>query len=148
MYIRFSNSIPNRILFLITSPYKKESSGYEIAMCDTPYKRPIICCLSTICCPCAQWYTRRIILNYDMTQYKLWQGYYDGPQCCARSCPNAPITIKSGTYGEEKCPNLFLCLEVYVYIYLSGCGWNNHFLIFFLGLDSFYFVVLLEYRKA
>jgi len=47
-----------------------------------------------------------------MTKYKLWQGYHDGPQCCARTCPGAPITIEAGTYGEQDCPNLFLCLEV------------------------------------
>ena len=37
-----------------------------------------------------------------------------GPHCFARHCPGAPCTIKSGTYGEDKCPNCFLCLEVWV----------------------------------
>jgi hypothetical protein len=97
-----------------SNPHTNESSGYEISMCEAPYKRPITCCLSTLCVPCSQWYVRRVVLHNDMTKYKLWQGYHDGPQCCARSCPNAPITIKSGTYGEQDCPNFFLCLEVYV----------------------------------
>jgi hypothetical protein len=34
------------------------------------------------------------------------------PHCCARRCPGAPITIEAGTYGEEKCPNSFLCAEI------------------------------------
>jgi hypothetical protein len=38
--------------------------------------------------------------------------------CPARHCPGAPITIQSGTYGEDKCPNLFLCAEVTC---LGGC---------------------------
>jgi hypothetical protein len=95
-------------------PHTKESSGYEISMCEAPCRRPITCCFATVCVPCAQWHARRVVLEYDMSKYKLWQGYHDGPQCCARVCPNAPITIRSGTYGEEKCPNLFLCFEVYV----------------------------------
>ena len=95
-------------------PHTKESSGYEISMCEAPCRRPITCCFATLCVPCAQWHARRVVLQYDMSKYKLWQGYHDGPQCCARVCPKAPIIIRSGTYGEQKCPNLFLCLEVYV----------------------------------
>jgi hypothetical protein len=52
------------------------------------------------------------VLGGDMTKYKLWQGFHDGPHCCARRCPGAPIVIESGTYGEQDCPNAFLCLEV------------------------------------
>jgi hypothetical protein len=37
-----------------------------------------------------------------------------GPHCFARRCPGAPCTIQSGTYGEENCPNCFLCLEVWL----------------------------------
>ena len=48
-----------------------------------------------------------------MSKYKLWQGYHDGPQCMARRCPGAPITIEAGTYGEQNCPEAFLCLEVW-----------------------------------
>jgi hypothetical protein len=36
----------------------------------------------------------------------------------AHHCPGAPITITSGTYGEDKCPELFLCAEVTC---LGGC---------------------------
>jgi hypothetical protein len=52
------------------------------------------------------------------TSNHLNRGYHDGPQCFARTCPSAPITIEAGTYGEQDCPNLFLCLEVTV---LGGC---------------------------
>jgi hypothetical protein len=94
------------------APHTKESSGYEISMLEAPCRRPCTCILSTVCVPCAQWYVRRAVLGYDMSKYKLWQGYHDGPQCCARTCPSAPITIRSGTYGEQDCPYLFLALEV------------------------------------
>jgi hypothetical protein len=83
-------------------------------------RRPIHCCLYTICAPCGQWILRRQLLDYDMTKYKLWQGYHDGPKCCATRCPGAPITIESGTYGESKCPNAFLCAEVWC----LGCIWS------------------------
>lgn len=47
---------------------------------------------------------------------------YDVPKITlpsvARRCPGAPCTIKSGTYGEEKCPQAFLCAEVWC---LGGC---------------------------
>ena len=36
----------------------------------------------------------------------------------ARRCPGAPITIEAGTYGEDKCPNTCLALEVTI---LGGC---------------------------
>lgn len=73
-----------------------------------------MCCFSTICLPCGQFIVRRRALGGDMTRYRLWQGYHDGPHCLARYCNGAPITIQSGTYGEDRCPNFFLCLEVSV----------------------------------
>lgn len=90
-----------------------ESSGWRISMLWAPIRRPLECCCATVCLPCGQWYVRRRALGGDMSKYKLWQGYHDGPQCCARRCPGAPITIESGTYGESSCPDLFLCLEVW-----------------------------------
>jgi hypothetical protein len=75
-------------------------------------KRPLHCCLYTACAPCGQWHLRRQALGGDMTQYKLWQGVHDGPKCCATRCEGAPCTIRSGTYGKQDCPNVFLGLEV------------------------------------
>lgn len=86
--------------------------GWQLAMMGTPCRRPLVCCAATACPCAAQWYARHQALQGDMTRYKLWQGYHDGPQCLARRCPSAPLTIKSGTYGEQKCPHAFLCLEV------------------------------------
>lgn len=86
--------------------------GWRITMLQAPSARPVVCCFATFC-PCAgQWMARYQALRGDMTKYKLWQGYHDGPQCCARRCPSAPITIQAGTYHEQDCPRLFLCLEV------------------------------------
>jgi hypothetical protein len=86
--------------------------GWQLDMMGTPCRRPFVCCAATACPCAAQWYARRQALQGDMTRYKLWQGYHDGPQCLARRCPSAPITIESGTYGEQSCPHAFLCLEV------------------------------------
>uniref|UniRef100_A0A7S4SQV2 Uncharacterized protein n=1 Tax=Ditylum brightwellii TaxID=49249 RepID=A0A7S4SQV2_9STRA len=93
-------------------PYTNESSGWSISMLRAPCVHPFTCCFVSLCIPCGQWFVRRRALGGDMSRYKLWQGYHDGPQCCARICPNAPITIEAGTYGEQDCPNAFLCLEV------------------------------------
>mmetsp|Transcript_26800 Transcript_26800/g.38019 ORF Transcript_26800/g.38019 Transcript_26800/m.38019 type:complete len:302 (-) Transcript_26800:192-1097(-) len=95
-------------------PHTYESSGYEISALQVPVRRPISCCAYMICLPCGQWHLRRQVLGGDMTKYKLWQGYHDGPHCCARQCPSAPITIEAGTYGEQDCPDFFLCLEVWI----------------------------------
>jgi len=86
--------------------------GWQIPMIMTPIKTPLRCCFYTACAPCGQWWLRKKLLNNDMTKYKLWQGYHDGPHCLATRCPNAPITIKAGTYNEHKCPNTFLAAEV------------------------------------
>ena len=94
-------------------PETTESGGWRITMLESPLKRPLACCGAMTCCPCGQWYLRRQALGGDMSKYKLWQGYHDGPQCMARRCPGAPITIQSGTYGEQNCPEAFLCLEVW-----------------------------------
>lgn len=96
-----------------SDPHTNESSGWSISMLQAPFRRPLECCCATICLPCGQWHVRRKALGGDMGKYKLWQGYHDGPQCCARSCPGAPVTIRSGSYGEQECPNAFLCLEVW-----------------------------------
>jgi hypothetical protein len=93
------------------APHTNETSGYEISVLQAPLRRPISCCAGMT--PCGQWYLRRTVLGGDMTRYKLWQGQHDGPQCCARRCPGSFITIESGTYGEQDCPNLFLCFEVH-----------------------------------
>jgi hypothetical protein len=95
-------------------PHTHESSGYEISALQAPMYRPITCCSSMVCLPCAQWHLRRKVLGGDMTKYKLWQGQHDGPQCCARRCPGTFITIEAGTYGEQDCPDAFLCLEVWI----------------------------------
>ena len=89
------------------------NGGWQMPMIQTPCQRPCHCLLYTACTPCGQWHMRRKALNYDMTKYKLWQGMHDGPQCCARRCPGMPIVIEAGTYNEDKCPNTFLCLEVW-----------------------------------
>lgn len=86
--------------------------GWRMTMLQTPLNRPILCCFATLCLCAGQWWARYQALHGDMTKYKLWQGHHDGPQCCARRCPSAPITIQAGTYGEQNCPRIFLCLEV------------------------------------
>ena len=68
--------------------------GWQLPMIETPCRSPLKCCFYTVCCPCGQWYMRRQLLEGDMSKYKLWQGYHDGPHCCARRCPGAPITIR------------------------------------------------------
>ena len=93
-------------------PAGTTSGGWKVSMLKTPLTVPIKCCLYTLCAPCGQWWMRRELLEKDMSKYKLWQGYHDGPHCCATRCPSAPCTIKSGTYGEDQCPECFLCLEV------------------------------------
>lgn len=93
-------------------PHTNETSGWDISMQQTPTREPCICCFSMIFLPCGQFLVRRRALGGDMSRYRLWQGYHDGPQCCARQCDSLPITIQSGSYGEQDCPNAFLCLEV------------------------------------
>mmetsp|Transcript_21570 Transcript_21570/g.45369 ORF Transcript_21570/g.45369 Transcript_21570/m.45369 type:complete len:327 (-) Transcript_21570:179-1159(-) len=97
-----------------SDPHTNETSGWAISMEQAPMRQPLLCCFSMICLPCGQFFVRRHALGGDMTRYRLWQGYYDGPHCFARHCDGAPITIESGTYGEQDCPNAFLCLEVSV----------------------------------
>jgi hypothetical protein len=123
----FGSPIAFLCIFCFPSdPYTDESSGYAVSMLEAPCRRPITCCFATVCVPCAQWHVRRQVLGGDMTKYKLWQGYHDGPQCFARACPGAPVTITAGTYGEEKCPNAFLCLEVCCLagIYSTCCAFD------------------------
>lgn len=86
--------------------------GWSITMLSTPCQMPIVCCFATLCPWAGQWMARYQALGGDMTKYKLWQGFHDGPQCLARRCPGAPITIEAGTYGEQDCPHAFLCLEI------------------------------------
>jgi len=94
--------------------------GWQLPMIQTPLRVPIKCCFYTACAPCGQWWMRKQLLGGDMSKYKLWQGYHDGPKCFATRCPGAPITIESGTYGESKCPNAFLAAEVCC----LGCAWS------------------------
>ena len=103
-------AFPCIFCFDSNSADKQNPKQWKITMLQAPCVRPCACCCTPT--PCGQWYVRRKVLNGDMTRYKLWQGYHDGPQCLARRCPGAPITIASGTYGEQDCPHLFLCLEV------------------------------------
>jgi hypothetical protein len=111
----FGSPLAFPIIFCFSpNPHTNETSGYEISALQAPIYRPISCCASMTCLPCGQWHLRRKVLNNDMSKYKLWQGYHDGPQCCARRCPGSFITIEAGTYGEQDCPNFFLCLEVWV----------------------------------
>jgi len=100
--------------------------GWDISMLEAPTRLPLTCCFSTILAPCGQWYLRRQVLGGDLKKYKLWQGHHDGPHCMARVCPGAPITIQAGTYGEDSCPHLFLCLEVSILggICSSCCAFN------------------------
>lgn len=86
--------------------------GWQMSMLETPIRAPLQCCCFTLLPCCGQWYMRYKLLDGDMSRYKLWQGYHDGPHCCATRCEGAPITIRSGTYGEDKCPHAFLCAEV------------------------------------
>lgn len=86
--------------------------GWKMAMIKAPCQAPLRCCGYMLLPCCGQWYMRYQLLEGDMSRYKLWQGYHDGPHCCATRCPNAPCTIRSGTYGEEKCPHAFLAAEV------------------------------------
>ena len=111
------------LIFLFPPPPESNppGGGWQVSMLKSPLVKPLQCILFTVCCPCGQWYLRRRALGGDMTKYKLWQGYHDGPHCLARRCPGAPITIQSGTYGEDKCPDAFLCAEVWC----LGCWWST-----------------------
>jgi len=112
----FGSPLAFPLIFCFPSdPHTHESSGYDISMLQAPLRRPFVCCFSAVCLPCGQWYVRRRVLDNDMSKYKLWQGYHDGPHCCARQCPQSGfIVIEAGTYGEEQCPDAFLCAEILV----------------------------------
>jgi len=94
--------------------------GWQLAMISTPVRVPLKFCFYTACAPCGQWWMRKKLLGGDMSKYKLWQGYHDGPVCLARRCPGAPFTIEAGTYGESQCPEAFLAAEVCC----LGCAWS------------------------
>jgi hypothetical protein len=55
-------------------PTEPPGGGWEMAMIQTPCRKPIMCCAFTLLAPCGQFYIRRRLLNGDMTKYKLWQG--------------------------------------------------------------------------
>jgi len=100
-------------------PHTHETSGWNVTVTQAPKKAPFVCCINTLCMPCGQFYIRKhVILNGDMTQYKLWQKKHDGKYCLAKYCKDGPCTIEGGTHGEENCPNVFLCAEVTC----LGCG--------------------------
>lgn len=108
----FGSPLAFPIIFCF-DPETTETGGWKISMLESPAKRPMECCGAMTCCPCGQYYLRRQALGGDMSRYKLWQGMHDGPHCLATRCPGAPITIEAGTYGEDQCPDAFLCLEVW-----------------------------------
>lgn len=54
-------------------------------------------------CGCAQYSLRRKVLDYDMSKYSCFQGYFN--LCCC---------IKAGSCGESSCPTLCLCCESWV----------------------------------
>jgi len=115
------------IFCFAAAPHTRESSGYEMSMLEAPCRRPCTCCAASCCIPCAQHYVRRKVLGGDMTKYKLWQGYHDGDHCFRRVCPSNPcIHIEAGTYGEQDCPNTFLCLEICCLggIYSTCCAFD------------------------
>lgn len=117
----FGSPLAFPCIFLFDKGEDHEDS-WKITMLQAPCVRPLTCCLTTLVPPIGQFYVRRKALRGDMTKYKLWQGHHDGPHCFARHCPGAPITIEAGTYGEQDCPNAFLCLEVWV---LGGCFFSS-----------------------
>ena len=53
-----------------------------------------------VTCGCTQWLLRRKVLDYDMTKYSCFQGYFNVCCCC-----------KAGSCGEQNCPELCLCFE-------------------------------------
>lgn len=62
-------------------PTEPPGGGWQTPMLWTPCKLPFKCCAYTLCAPCGQWQMRRQLLDGDMSKYKLWQGYHDGPHC-------------------------------------------------------------------
>ena len=73
------------IFFFSPDPENQDQSqgpggGWQITMMSAPCKKPLTCCFATACPWCAQWMARYRALGGDMTKYKLWQGYHDGPQ--------------------------------------------------------------------
>jgi len=84
---------------------------WDVKMEWAPLKKPIVCCCSLCCVHCTQAYVRYIVLDKDMSKYKCFQGYADGPYCCAVCKPGLPCTFTAGTYGDAGNP-FCLCLEV------------------------------------
>ena len=99
------------LVFCFTAD-EAEASGWKVSMLRAPCVRPCSCCFASVCLPCGQFEVRRRALGGGLGNYKLWQGYHDGPHCCAVVCPSMPLTIEAGTYNEASCPALFLCCEV------------------------------------
>ncbi|KAI8473430.1 MAG: hypothetical protein J3K34DRAFT_410720 [Monoraphidium minutum] len=62
-----------------------------------PSSRPGFCCYSLLCGYCASYQLRKQTLYGDMSRYV----------CCGGVCPC------SGRFGEEKCPELCLGMEVF-----------------------------------
>jgi hypothetical protein len=54
-------------------------------------------------CGCTQYALRRKVINYDMKQYRCFQGQFT--VCCC---------ISAGNCGEESCPELCLCCEAHL----------------------------------
>eukprot|EP00929_Paragymnodinium_shiwhaense_P102877 TRINITY_DN66104_c0_g1_i2.p1 TRINITY_DN66104_c0_g1~~TRINITY_DN66104_c0_g1_i2.p1 ORF type:complete len:317 (-),score=43.93 TRINITY_DN66104_c0_g1_i2:361-1311(-) len=91
------------------NPGRPWDVSMEGAICYNPH---IFCC--NFCCPCLiQYYVRRKVLDGDMSRYICFQGRRDGNYCLAAMCPGKglPFTFTAGTYGEQNCPDGYLCME-------------------------------------
>mmetsp|Transcript_87957 Transcript_87957/g.188684 ORF Transcript_87957/g.188684 Transcript_87957/m.188684 type:complete len:279 (+) Transcript_87957:1-837(+) len=85
---------------------------WAVSMEEAMLKQPVVCCCSLCCANCVQFWVRRRVLNDDMSKYKCFQGLRDGPYCLATCKPELPFTFVAGTYGEQDCPSMCLCVEV------------------------------------
>jgi len=75
---------------------------FKTSMCDAPCSDPLCCCAACLCPCCTAFQVRRQVLDYDWTQYKCCQGYYD---CCC---------FKAGSCCESTCPCPCLCCEAFL----------------------------------
>ena len=97
------------LVFLFPDQPAAAGATWRVPMVEAPMKQPLVCA-GAACVPCAQYYVRLRVLDGDISKYKLFQGRADGPHCCAHIWPSAPITIKSGTYGDSG-SSAWLCAE-------------------------------------
>ena len=71
-------------------------------MMDALWKNQPTCCCTCLFPPCSAAYLRYVSLDSDMSRYSCCQGYMDN------------MCFKSGKCGEKSCPELCLCLEVFI----------------------------------